>query len=106
MCIASYFEFLCHFDGLPVENLNFFRLPQLLGDILLDRSNSAVMVRYVSSKDNLRILMNLLRVSILPSMKDQYINGGILHLISCAEAYVNINFNCTEYWMNIHMLLV
>ncbi|KAK4341890.1 hypothetical protein RND71_037706 [Anisodus tanguticus] len=34
---------------------------QLLGDILLDRSNSAVMTRYVSSKDNLRILMNLLR---------------------------------------------
>ena len=35
---------------------------QLLGDILLDRSNSAVMTRYVSSRDNLRILMNLLRV--------------------------------------------
>ncbi|KAK3014515.1 hypothetical protein RJ639_010065 [Escallonia herrerae] len=34
----------------------------LLGDILLDRSNSGVMIRYVSSKDNLRILMNLLRV--------------------------------------------
>ncbi|XP_064945968.1 putative MO25-like protein At5g47540 isoform X3 [Musa acuminata AAA Group] len=34
---------------------------KLLGDILLDRSNSAVMVRYVSSKDNLMILMNLLR---------------------------------------------
>ncbi|KAG8636980.1 putative MO25-like protein At5g47540 isoform X2 [Manihot esculenta] len=36
---------------------------KLLGEILLDRSNSAVMVRYVSSKDNLRILMNLLRES-------------------------------------------
>lgn len=35
---------------------------QLLGDILLDRSNSAVMTRYASSRDNLRILMNLLRV--------------------------------------------
>nr|GMD10133.1 putative MO25-like protein At5g47540 [Ipomoea batatas] len=35
----------------------------LLGDILLDRSNSAVMTRYVSSRDNLRILMNLLRES-------------------------------------------
>ncbi|KAF2303791.1 hypothetical protein GH714_023442 [Hevea brasiliensis] len=35
----------------------------LLGEILLDHSNSAVMVRYVSSKDNLRILMNLLRES-------------------------------------------
>ncbi|KAI4294745.1 hypothetical protein MLD38_040931 [Melastoma candidum] len=36
---------------------------KLLGDILLDRSNSATMVRYVSSKDNLMILMNLLRES-------------------------------------------
>lgn len=39
-----------------------FYLLQLLGDILPDRSNSAVMTRYVSSRDNLRILMNLLRV--------------------------------------------
>ncbi|RWW45106.1 hypothetical protein BHE74_00049087 [Ensete ventricosum] len=31
--------------------------------MLLDRSNSAVMIRYVSSKDNLMILMNLLRES-------------------------------------------
>ncbi|XP_072990397.1 putative MO25-like protein At5g47540 isoform X3 [Typha latifolia] len=36
---------------------------KLLGDMLLDRSNSAVMVRYVSLKDNLMILMNLLRES-------------------------------------------
>ncbi|XP_072974389.1 putative MO25-like protein At5g47540 isoform X1 [Typha angustifolia] len=36
---------------------------KLLGDMLLDRSNSAVMVQYVSSKDNLMILMNLLRES-------------------------------------------
>ncbi|KAG2620199.1 putative MO25-like protein At5g47540 [Panicum virgatum] len=33
----------------------------LLGDILLDRSNSPVMICYVSSKENLIILMNLLR---------------------------------------------
>ncbi|KAG6535057.1 hypothetical protein ZIOFF_000011 [Zingiber officinale] len=36
---------------------------KLLGDMLLDRSNSRTMVRYVSSKDNLIILMNLLRES-------------------------------------------
>ncbi|KAJ7964737.1 putative Calcium-binding protein [Quillaja saponaria] len=36
---------------------------KLLGDMLLDRSNSAVMVRYVNSLDNMRILMNLLRDS-------------------------------------------
>ncbi|XP_059307133.1 putative MO25-like protein At5g47540 isoform X2 [Lycium ferocissimum] len=35
----------------------------LLADMLLDRSNSAVMTRYVSSRENLRILMNLLRES-------------------------------------------
>lgn len=41
---------------------------QLLGDILLDRSNSVVMTRYVSSRENLRILMNLLRVRYFPRM--------------------------------------
>jgi len=40
----------------------FLSLSQLLGDMLLDRSNSAVMTQYVSSRENLRILMNLLRV--------------------------------------------
>lgn len=39
---------------------------KLLGDILLDRSNTGIMVRYVSSKDNLMILMNLLRDSSKP----------------------------------------
>ncbi|KAK9057207.1 hypothetical protein SSX86_024574 [Deinandra increscens subsp. villosa] len=34
---------------------------KLLGCILLDRSNMSVMTRYVSSKENLIILMNLLR---------------------------------------------
>ncbi|XP_022989431.1 putative MO25-like protein At5g47540 [Cucurbita maxima] len=34
---------------------------KLLGDLLLDNSNAVVMVRYVSSLDNMRILMNLLR---------------------------------------------
>ncbi|CAO2833643.1 unnamed protein product [Amaranthus hypochondriacus] len=34
---------------------------KILGDILLERANSAIMVRYVGSKDNLVVLMNLLR---------------------------------------------
>ncbi|PKA53609.1 Putative MO25-like protein [Apostasia shenzhenica] len=34
---------------------------KLLGDMLLDRSSAGVMIRYVSSKDNLIIPMNLLR---------------------------------------------
>ncbi|GMN27805.1 hypothetical protein TIFTF001_001818 [Ficus carica] len=36
---------------------------KLLGDILLDRTNSSVKLRYVSSLDNLKIFMNLLRDS-------------------------------------------
>ncbi|KAL7599278.1 putative MO25-like protein At5g47540 [Lactuca sativa] len=36
---------------------------KLLGAMLLDRSNTPVMVRYVCSLDNMRILMNLLRDS-------------------------------------------
>ena len=47
---------------------------QLLGDILLDRSNSAVMMRYVTSRDNLRILMNLLRVWCSSFSLDSYVN--------------------------------
>ncbi|KAG8073652.1 hypothetical protein GUJ93_ZPchr0006g44510 [Zizania palustris] len=34
---------------------------QLLGDILVDKSNTEAMMRYVNSKDHLIILMNLLR---------------------------------------------
>lgn len=34
---------------------------KLLGEILLDRSNFAVMTRYISSQDNLKLMMNLLR---------------------------------------------
>lgn len=33
----------------------------MLGEILLDRSNFAVMTRYISNADNLKLMMNLLR---------------------------------------------
>lgn len=39
------------------------QMVKLLGDILLDRSNVNVMMRYVSSKENMCILMNLLKDS-------------------------------------------
>ncbi|XP_024401646.1 putative MO25-like protein At5g47540 [Physcomitrium patens] len=39
------------------------QMVKLLGDILLDRSNVNVMMRYVSSMENMRILMNLLKDS-------------------------------------------
>ncbi|KAL0560160.1 hypothetical protein IC582_000554 [Cucumis melo] len=47
-----------------LESTNYITKRQavkLLGDILLDNSYSAVMVQYVSSLDNMRVLMNLLR---------------------------------------------
>ncbi|XP_008811324.1 putative MO25-like protein At5g47540 [Phoenix dactylifera] len=60
----NYDWFFKEFNSKLLESPNYITRRQaikLLGDMLLDRSNSAVMVRYVSSKDNLMILMNLLR---------------------------------------------
>ncbi|GAB4849724.1 hypothetical protein Ancab_004520 [Ancistrocladus abbreviatus] len=62
----NYDWFFEEFNKKLLESANYITRRQavkLLGDILLDRSNTAVMVRYVGSKDNLRILMNLLRES-------------------------------------------
>lgn len=58
----GYFYYSSIVELMHVYLLSGFWL-QLLGDMLLDRTNSAVMTRYVSSRDNLRILMNLLRES-------------------------------------------
>ncbi|VVB12410.1 unnamed protein product [Arabis nemorensis] len=58
--------FFADYNSKLLESSNYITRRQaikLLGDILLDRSNSAVMTKYVSSMDNLRILMNLLRES-------------------------------------------
>ncbi|KAA8527031.1 hypothetical protein F0562_008740 [Nyssa sinensis] len=62
----NYDWFFAEFNSQLLESTNYITKRQavkLLGDILLDRSNSAVMIHYVSSKDNLMILMNLLRES-------------------------------------------
>lgn len=62
----NYDWFFSEYNGKLLESPNYITRRQaikLLGDMLLDRSNSAVMTRYVSSRDNLRILMNLLRES-------------------------------------------
>lgn len=62
--LENYDWFFVEFNAKLLESANYITRRQaikLLGDILLDRSNSAVMTRYVSSKDNLRIMMNLLR---------------------------------------------
>uniref|UniRef100_M8BIM1 Putative MO25-like protein n=1 Tax=Aegilops tauschii TaxID=37682 RepID=M8BIM1_AEGTA len=62
----NYDWFFAEFNSRLLSSSNYITKRQaikLLGDMLLDRSNSAVMMRYVSSKDNLMILMNLLRDS-------------------------------------------
>ncbi|XP_010538461.1 PREDICTED: putative MO25-like protein At5g47540 [Tarenaya hassleriana] len=64
--INNYDWFFAEYNSKLLESSNYITRRQavkLLGDILLDRSNSAVMTKYVSSRDNLRILMNLLRES-------------------------------------------
>ncbi|KAG2407053.1 putative MO25-like protein [Vigna angularis] len=58
--------FFDEYNSKLLESSNYITRRQavkVLGDMLLDRSNSAVMTQYVSSRDNLRILMNLLRES-------------------------------------------
>ncbi|KAJ0102825.1 hypothetical protein Patl1_04039 [Pistacia atlantica] len=65
--LSNNFDWFFHdYNTKLLESTNYITRRQaikLLGDILLERSNSAVMIRYVSLKDNLRILMNLLRES-------------------------------------------
>ncbi|KAF9587892.1 hypothetical protein IFM89_006146 [Coptis chinensis] len=56
--------FFIEYNSKLLENPNYITRRQavtLLGEVLCDRTNSAVMMRYVSSMDNLRIIMNLLR---------------------------------------------
>ncbi|XP_044498676.1 putative MO25-like protein At5g47540 isoform X2 [Mangifera indica] len=64
--LSTNFDWFFHdYNTKLLESRNYITRRQalkLLGDILLERSNSAVMMRYVSSKDNLIILMNLLRL--------------------------------------------
>ncbi|XP_047083698.1 putative MO25-like protein At5g47540 [Lolium rigidum] len=60
----SYDWFFPEFNSKLLQSSNYIirrQSIQLLGDILLERLNSSVMVRYVSSKENLIVLMNLLR---------------------------------------------
>ncbi|KAB5551539.1 hypothetical protein DKX38_008850 [Salix brachista] len=62
----NYDWFFAEFNLKLLESTNYITRRQsikLLGDMLLDRSNAVVMTRYVSSRDNLRILMNLLRIT-------------------------------------------
>ncbi|CAK7356660.1 unnamed protein product [Dovyalis caffra] len=62
----NYEWFFAEFNSKLLESTDYITRRQaikLLGDILLDRSNSVVTARYVRSSNNLRIVMNLLRDS-------------------------------------------
>ncbi|CAO2842435.1 unnamed protein product [Amaranthus hypochondriacus] len=63
---VNYDWFFAEYNSKLLESSNYITRRQavkLLGDMLLDRSNTATMTKYVSSRENLRILMNLLRES-------------------------------------------
>ncbi|KAI8641531.1 Mo25-like protein [Parasitella parasitica] len=60
---AHYDEFFSKYKEL-LQSENYVTKRQslkLLGEILLDRSNFSVMTRYISSAENLKLMMNLLR---------------------------------------------
>eukprot|EP00249_Psilotum_nudum_P016491 c25850_g3_i1 orf=277-1311(+) len=62
--MRNYDWFFTEYNHKLLESPNYITRRQavkLLGEILLDRSNIAVMMQYVNSKENLQILMNLLR---------------------------------------------
>uniref|UniRef100_A0A2P2ISI0 MO25-like protein At5g47540 n=1 Tax=Rhizophora mucronata TaxID=61149 RepID=A0A2P2ISI0_RHIMU len=64
--LRNYDWFFQEYDSQLLASANYLtrrHAVKLLGDMLLDRSNTAVMVQYVSSLDHMRILMNLLRES-------------------------------------------
>ncbi|KAM7271662.1 hypothetical protein ACFE04_030876 [Oxalis oulophora] len=71
----NYDWFFAEYNSKLLEYNNYVTRRQalkLLGDILQNRSNAGVMTRYVSSKDNLRILMNLLRESSKSIQKEAF----------------------------------
>ncbi|XP_023554533.1 putative MO25-like protein At5g47540 isoform X2 [Cucurbita pepo subsp. pepo] len=61
---SATFRFFEAYNTQLLESTNYItkrHAVKLLGDLLLDNSNAAVMVKYVSSLENMRVLMNLLR---------------------------------------------
>ncbi|KAI4992732.1 hypothetical protein ZWY2020_007045 [Hordeum vulgare] len=65
----NYDWFFSEFNFKLVQSSNYVikrQSIQLLGDILTERTNSAVLLRYVCSTENLKVLMNLLRDSSKP----------------------------------------
>ena len=79
--------------------------------MLLDRSNTAVMIRYVSSLDNMRVFMNLLRVCSLPyyfsdcciyNSHDYVTQKGFFNFRILTSQFSLQPFKCLRYWQSIH----
>jgi len=60
---------------------------KLLGEILLDRTNFNVMTRYISSEDNLKMMMNLLRD------KSKNIQFEAFHVFKVSLSFTNLPFS-------------
>ncbi|KAK8948090.1 putative MO25-like protein [Platanthera guangdongensis] len=93
----SVLQFCADFNEKLLSSANYITKRQaikLLGEMLLDRSNSAVMMRYVSSKDNLMILMNLLRVQWFLS---KVLGYGSTFMLSLTHAALAAWFQLIDY---------
>lgn len=73
-------------------------LLQLLGELLLDRHNFSIMTRYISNPDNLKLMMNMLKV------KSRNIQFEAFHVFKVGSVCNNLNKpqveNC-ERWIFI-----
>ena len=81
---------------------------QLLGELLLERSNLKVMVRYVADEGNLKLMMNLLRDS-SRSIQFEAFHVFKVRYIRCLQATVCNSFSAvsvpalliTQGWANL-----
>lgn len=77
---------------------------QLLGELLLERSNLKVMVRYVADEANLKLMMNLLRDSsrsiqfeAFHVFKVGYFHKVLLPLLYCAtDISFEVHMDCMD----------
>jgi len=72
--LDSHFEDFCKKYNVLLQSRNYVTKRQslkLLGELLLNRSNFNIMMKYINSPDNLKIMMNLLRGNCLPAEDHQ-----------------------------------
>lgn len=62
--LDTHFESFCSKYNVLLQSRNYVTKRQslkLLGELLLNRSNFSIMMKYINSPENLKIMMNLLR---------------------------------------------